>query len=440
MISGPSSERPWGDAEPPADPAAFETWAARTERERDAAQRLDEELLLDALLHAELAEEIPPAPARTRSARTAVPQSTRTVWNGGWLATAGSIAALIALTVLTGWLYGRRSADGPVVERGSLTPVGSLGPDRELLKVQKNGPAQVLLKDGSRAEFASGSVVKLAAPRRVELHDGSGRFKVVPGSEPFRVWTPRGEIEVLGTEFSVELRGGVPPQPVTGGGDDMDTSRKLGLALAVAVLAGRVEVRRDGERVTLSAGESRVFAEEDAGEEGRAVANANKDRQQGLRAARAALSNALGKTPAEAHAGLEEAMAALEKAEVELEDAEEAAGEARGAEGRAKAREAVNKAAAKPLDALAKVAGQAPEQARASIEQAMNEVKKAQERVLKGLDKGDEAGGDRPDEGLGNRGGPPEGVGKRGGRPDGAGQGGGRPERAGKAGGKPDEF
>lgn len=50
------------------------------------------------------------------------------------------------------------------------------------------------------------TVARADAPRVVYLEQGTSWFDVTPGKGPFRVRTPHGEIDVIGTQFGVEVR------------------------------------------------------------------------------------------------------------------------------------------------------------------------------------------------------------------------------------------
>jgi hypothetical protein len=87
----------------------------------------------------------------------------------------------------------------------------------------------------------------------IELNEGGGTFRVEKAEGQFQVVTAVGSVTALGTEFSVRL------VPSNNQGDTNMSVR--GVALAVAVLAGMVQVESDGKTNVLGAGESQVFGQ-----------------------------------------------------------------------------------------------------------------------------------------------------------------------------------
>ena len=236
-----------------ADPAAAETFAEATR--------------LHASLTAVFREE---RGVRETSARiTAIGKA-----HSGALAAAGShgksrnywkwwIAAAALVTLSLATALAMRNRAEPRLLSGSVLVDGQA--TRRLrqgarITVAGNEPALVRLADGSQVELAKQSEATLFGStdgyrQLVALHSGQGSFKVQKVSGEFAVNTPLGKVTVLGTEFDVELRPG--PQE---GEDAMNG--KVMLALAVAVAVGSVRVELDGRSLVLSAGESRVFAEQ----------------------------------------------------------------------------------------------------------------------------------------------------------------------------------
>jgi len=144
----------------------------------------------------------------------------------------------------------------------------------ERFGVSGNRPAILRLADGSRVKLKAGSEGvargRTQGLRQVfELTRGSARFKVEKGDGGFRVETPSGKVTVLGTEFDVELRPGAQR------GDGEMTGRTA-LTLVVAVIVGSVQVDWSGGKVTLSAGQSQVFAAEGSDAAGNAESHTGK--------------------------------------------------------------------------------------------------------------------------------------------------------------------
>jgi ferric-dicitrate binding protein FerR (iron transport regulator) len=151
-------------------------------------------------------------------------------------------------------------ATGTVVSAGKVRIDGALVdrlPDDRWFEVGSGVPASLHLVDGSTVELTPGSRARLRgasskARQVVEMSDGSGRFKVVPGQGAFRVETEIGKVQVLGTEFSVklELR------------KSEERREKVRPLMTVSVTEGSVAVEADGKARTLRAGESRTFGRE----------------------------------------------------------------------------------------------------------------------------------------------------------------------------------
>lgn len=133
---------------------------------------------------------------------------------------------------------------------------GRIGEGAEV-EVVGDQSAIIRFSDGSRAELTPSSKAVIRGSRRragavVELTRGGGEFQVEHGNGNFRVETPVGKVTAHGTEFSVGLRPG-------GGEDDKTLSRKVAMALIVAVMAGNVEVQYGNNTYALGIGENRVY-------------------------------------------------------------------------------------------------------------------------------------------------------------------------------------
>jgi ferric-dicitrate binding protein FerR (iron transport regulator) len=132
-------------------------------------------------------------------------------------------------------------------------------PDGAAVEVGDDSAAVIRLADGSMAELAPSSQAVIHGRMRrggavFELTRGGGDFQVEHTDGRFRVDTPVGKVTALGTEFSVELR---PPTLDEGA----DMSKKVALALIVAVMAGNVEVKYGNARYALGIGDNRVYAD-----------------------------------------------------------------------------------------------------------------------------------------------------------------------------------
>lgn len=168
-------------------------------------------------------------------------------------------AAAVAATVLLGlglasWLKppppDDRLRDMEVVE-GRLLINGKEAkriPNGSLVTIPLNASATVRLADDSRVELRALSRAVLHGPstthrQRIELLEGSGRFRVATGEGEFEVGTFFGRVRALGTDFTV---------------------RVALTALLVEVVEGSVQVEAAGKPLVVSAGESRRFSEREA--------------------------------------------------------------------------------------------------------------------------------------------------------------------------------
>ena len=236
--------------------------AQALETDHEACREFDSAINMEALLTAAHAPEPDyPGIVRTIADRTTVvvPFFRRP------LLVAAAALALIAGGALL--LYTARGPASHEVLSGQVFADGTRAKsvkDGQRLEVIGGGPAVVALNDGSRVTLTPSSVAVLhgregAVRQNLKLVNGRGDFKVQSGSRLFKVTTSVGNVTVLGTEFSVELR-----HAQRQGGEEM--KGKIATVMAVAVALGSVEVEVGGKAYVLSAGQNRVFA----GEESRA--------------------------------------------------------------------------------------------------------------------------------------------------------------------------
>jgi hypothetical protein len=131
------------------------------------------------------------------------------------------------------------------------------------LEVAGDHAALIRLVDGSHAEFAPETQALLRGRvghnrEVIEMDRGGGKFQVGKGGRGFRLETPVGTVTGSNSEFSVELRStdeiGVEPM-----------SEKVALLLAVAVMAGNVEVHSEGQNYVVASGQSYVFTAQEKG-------------------------------------------------------------------------------------------------------------------------------------------------------------------------------
>ena len=158
-----------------------------------------------------------------------------------------TVAAAACLAIIAGIVLWR---SGSPVEPFNVVS-GDVRAQGPRVEVAGATPALFRMSDGSEAELAPASSAvfhgRVGQARQViQLDQGAGKFKVAKAPDSFRIDTPVGQVSVLGTEFSVELR----------------KQKKGPAALAVSVASGRVRVVAGGMTKELGAGESRVFGVE----------------------------------------------------------------------------------------------------------------------------------------------------------------------------------
>jgi ferric-dicitrate binding protein FerR (iron transport regulator) len=152
-----------------------------------------------------------------------------------------------------GVVSGRVLVDG--IETGSIT-------DGSRVEVAGDTSAVIRLADGSHVELNPEAAIVLhhqgSRTLQMELDRGGGRFHVAGDGRRLRVDTPAGTVTGRGTEFSLELR----PEAEKG---EQPMKDKVALLLAVAVMAGDVEVRSKDRSYVLASGEAGLFAPQKKG-------------------------------------------------------------------------------------------------------------------------------------------------------------------------------
>lgn len=234
-----------------------EELAAEVEGDPAAARTLDEALAFEALLIAAHAGAPDAAAGRTRVLHRAAElrQAPSVLWPRWATAAAAVVVGIIGALVIA---FGLRTSGPHEVLSGRVLVDGAEArrlKDGARLEVAGESDAVVRLADGSRVVFAPASVATLRGSaadvrQHVELAAGKGAFHVGPGPRRFTVSTPVGTVTVLGTDFSVELRGPADPQAAAGA-----------TMMLVAVEGGKVGVDYRGNRYELAAGESRLFGD-----------------------------------------------------------------------------------------------------------------------------------------------------------------------------------
>ncbi len=263
------------------DAAGREELARELERDPDAARAFDEAVRLEALLLAAHGE--PPSRERLSERILRKAQAAPVLRPAQWKSRVMAAAAAAILIAAGAWAAislanGRRtigpephpapSAGNRVVAGTVLVDGVASGEIANGAKVEVAGgkTAEIRLADGSTAWLEPESRAVLAGPvgdvrQVVELEGGKGSFKVEKEPRQFKVRTQVGSVTVTGTEFSVELL----PREAKGEGQ---MRGKLGLALAVSVIAGAVQVDYDGRTETLTMGMSKTYGEEGEKREG----------------------------------------------------------------------------------------------------------------------------------------------------------------------------
>jgi len=199
-------------------------------------------------------------------------------WRYRWFA-AGA-AAVLMLSVGSFWYVasGVRNQESAVRGQGSgvsgqgsgLAPA-SAGERRKVQAgeaISGENVREVELPDGSLAVLERDARMVVNKPlegERVSLEQMAGKatFKVVEDDAAFVVRTRVGEVTVLGTEFSVELRTG--GEGVVANDKKGAEKMKFSTIMLVAVASGLVEVNVGGVSYNLLGGQSRAFAEDKTG-------------------------------------------------------------------------------------------------------------------------------------------------------------------------------
>jgi ferric-dicitrate binding protein FerR (iron transport regulator) len=220
------------------------------------AHRRDLRALVGALRAAP--RERAPADARARLEAAFRPRTRRALGMGA--------LAAACLLVLAWWIARPRGpraveAIGQVVLARAGAPVpltrGQLLREKDIVRTQE-GRALLRLDGDAELTLEERTTVRLGArPFAVWLERGRARFEVEPGHGDFRVRTPAGEVAVTGTAFEVEV---VPINK------EADVVKRLtlgfvgasavGAIVLVYVTRGSVEVRGEGDPITLTAGQS----------------------------------------------------------------------------------------------------------------------------------------------------------------------------------------
>ena len=252
-----------------ADAAQAADLEAMLRADSEARRALVERAMLEVHLYRACAVDSQSAAERSLPAAPAR-RGLKRAWLAG-LAVAAAVAVAVGATLLL--RRGRRAEGSHEVVSGAVVVAGSPVtriPGGSSVRVAGTAPAVIRLSDRSQAtlEPSSRAVLhgRMAEAREVvELIEGGGRFLVPKGRGRFEVRTSVGRVTVLGTEFSVRL---VPEGHDGQGGEPMKTRHVL---MAVAVLAGSVQVEVGGRAVVLGVGGSRVFAAEREGPRTRRV-------------------------------------------------------------------------------------------------------------------------------------------------------------------------
>lgn len=154
---------------------------------------------------------------------------------------------------------GHRVLNGRVLVDGIETNVFA---DGATLEVLGDVNAAIRLADGNDFELTpttNATIRADAGEAIVALQSGRGKFHGGGAKRPLRVDTPLGAVSGRAADFAVDLEPTTVEEEAVG---DMAVAVDFPAFLIVAVLAGQVEVREADEKVKVSAGESRAFAQE----------------------------------------------------------------------------------------------------------------------------------------------------------------------------------
>ena len=183
-------------------------------------------------------------------------------WPWRWVVPAAAAAAVLLIAI--GLTFLPRPGPAEMVPYGVVSGRVLVDgvevqwiPDGSCVEVAGETAAVIRLADGGLAELGPQTAVVLHGRRgralEMELDRGGGKFHVTRAGRPLHVDTPAGTITARDTEFSLELR----PED-DNGGEPMN--EKVALLLAVAVMAGDVEVRSKNQSYLLASGETGLFA------------------------------------------------------------------------------------------------------------------------------------------------------------------------------------
>lgn len=151
---------------------------------------------------------------------------------------------------------GHRVLNGRVLVDGIETNVFA---DGATLEVLGEVNAAIRLADGNDFELTptTNAVIRADAGEAiVAMQSGRGKFHGGGAKRPLRVDTPLGAVSGRAADFAVDL------EPTTEDEEAVVGPVDFPAFLIVAVLTGQVEVREADEKVKVSAGESRAFAQE----------------------------------------------------------------------------------------------------------------------------------------------------------------------------------
>jgi hypothetical protein len=197
---------------------------------------------------------------------------------GRWTAAAAILATAALLLVAIRWWSSEPRAQAVVhqVVAGRVLVDGIEAKsfvDGSRLEVMGSLSAAFHLADGNDFELmpATSAVVRREGGEAiVKLDYGNGKFRGMSSQRPLRVDTPLGAVSGRAADFAVDLQPQDDLEPAASGenGAEVDPDEpatfetSLPAFLIVAVLAGQVEVQEADQKVKVSAGESRAFAQE----------------------------------------------------------------------------------------------------------------------------------------------------------------------------------
>ena len=205
-----------------------------------------------------------------------VVRQSRTVW---WVA--GAAAVVLAIAGVAAWMVREGAKRPEAILSGEFAVTSADGKPLSAQDIQRGcavtaGVAGASLKVEGRYELSLGTgtgIVWGGTPQKetIDLKTGRMRSVITPDKGTFTVVTPRGNLEVVGTDFETEVRF------VNGGKENPQMKMSQAAIVSVVVTAGAVAYSFGNETGVLKAGMNKTFA----AERERPIAEREDNRQAG---------------------------------------------------------------------------------------------------------------------------------------------------------------